>query len=310
MRSASLRSPCVVPSLPTIDGGPLPLVLDTDAYNEVDDQFSIAYALRSGHSVDLQACYAAPFLNARSTSPADGMEKSYREIERIYTLNDSDPTSHIFRGAGRYLGDQCEPVESEAVRDLIGRARATREGPLYVACTAAATNVASAILLEPSIRDQIVVVWLGGHPYTWHRLDEFNLAQDPAAARVLFDSGVSLIHVPCKNVSEHLRTTVAELRAGGLTESDSLSAYLLRQFEEVLTRKQMRSKPLWDLAPIGLLINHAWVPTVVAHSPRLTSDQTWSHDPTRHLIRVATDVARDAIIADVLAKLVSSGRET
>ena len=52
------------------------LVIATDAYNEIDDQFAISYALCASDRVRLLALCAAPFKNERSTGPADGMEKS------------------------------------------------------------------------------------------------------------------------------------------------------------------------------------------------------------------------------------------
>ena len=52
---------------------PVPMVLDTDTYNEIDDQFALVYSLISPQQLDLEAVYAAPFHNQRSTSPADGM---------------------------------------------------------------------------------------------------------------------------------------------------------------------------------------------------------------------------------------------
>ena len=52
------------------------MVLDTDTYNEVDDQFALAYALRSDDRLNVKSVYAAPFYNARASSPADGMEKA------------------------------------------------------------------------------------------------------------------------------------------------------------------------------------------------------------------------------------------
>ena len=60
-------------------GGPVRMVLDTDTYNEIDDQFAVVYALISPE-LDAQAVYAAPFQNSRSSGPGDGMEKSYEEI--------------------------------------------------------------------------------------------------------------------------------------------------------------------------------------------------------------------------------------
>jgi purine nucleosidase len=53
------------------------VVLDTDTYNEIDDQYALAYSLLSPSRMEVEAVYAAPFLNGRSRSAGDGMEKSY-----------------------------------------------------------------------------------------------------------------------------------------------------------------------------------------------------------------------------------------
>ena len=63
--------------------GKVRIVLDTDTYNEVDDQFAVAHALLSPDQMSVEALYAAPFYNGRSDGPADGMERSYDEILRL-----------------------------------------------------------------------------------------------------------------------------------------------------------------------------------------------------------------------------------
>ena len=64
--------------------GMIDVVLDTDTYNEIDDQFAVSYALKSKEQIRLIALLATPFHNARSESPEDGMEKSYREILKLH----------------------------------------------------------------------------------------------------------------------------------------------------------------------------------------------------------------------------------
>ena len=39
--------------------GPIDVVLDTDTFNEIDDQFAIAYLLRAGADIRTAANYAA-----------------------------------------------------------------------------------------------------------------------------------------------------------------------------------------------------------------------------------------------------------
>ena len=65
---------------------PVDVLLDTDAYNEIDDQFAIAYMIKSSEKLNVKALYAAPFFNSNSENPADGMEKSYDEILKLLDL--------------------------------------------------------------------------------------------------------------------------------------------------------------------------------------------------------------------------------
>lgn len=85
-------------------------VLDTDTFNEVDDQFALAHLLLSSTSVNLEAVYAAPFFNTRSTGPADGMEKSYEEIHRVLKLVGGEARPPVFRGSTAYLPSARTPV--------------------------------------------------------------------------------------------------------------------------------------------------------------------------------------------------------
>ncbi len=144
--------------------GRVRMVLDTDTYNEIDDQFAVVYALLSPERLQVEALYAAPFFNPRSSGPEDGMEKSYEEILRLLGRLDVSAEGLAFRGSTAFLADNAHPIESPAACDLVERAMASEDAPLYVAAIGAITNVASAILLEPRIIERIVVVWLGGHP--------------------------------------------------------------------------------------------------------------------------------------------------
>jgi purine nucleosidase len=60
--------------------GKVRMVLDTDTYNEVDDQFAVVQWLLSPDRLGIEAIYAAPFHNNRSDGDGDGMQKSYEEI--------------------------------------------------------------------------------------------------------------------------------------------------------------------------------------------------------------------------------------
>ena len=154
------------------------VVLDTDTYNEIDDQFALAHLLLSPERIALEAVYAAPFFNSRSAGPADGMERSYEEIHRVVDLVQPATRPQILRGSRGFLPDARTPVESDAARNLVKLAMTTEGEKLYVIGIAAATNLASALLMEPRIAERIVIVWLGGNAPYWPHTQEFNLVQD------------------------------------------------------------------------------------------------------------------------------------
>ncbi len=293
--------------LPT---GKVRMVLDTDTYNEVDDQFALVYALLSPERITVEAIYAAPFYNKRSSGPADGMERSYEEILRLLDKMSWPAEGLVYRGATAYLDKSRQAQQSEAVSDLIQRALASpADDPLYVVAIGAITNVASAILIEPSIIEKIVVVWLGGHALHWPHTVEFNLKQDVVAAQIVFDCGVPLVHVPCYPVTSHLATTVSELEAY-VSGRGAIGDYLVEIVKGYHEDHTGWSKPLWDVGTIAYLVNPAWVPTELVHSPILTDNVTWSIDHSRHFIRYVTYIHRDPIFRDLFAKLASaSGRE-
>ncbi len=275
------------------------MVLDTDTYNEIDDQFAVVQALLSPDQLAVEAIYAAPFYNSRSAGPGDGMEKSYAEILQLLERLDISPEGLVFRGATDILRDDA-PQESAAVDDLIAKSKTA--DPLYVVAIGALTNIASAILQDPAIIERIVVVWLGGHAHYWPTADEFNLQGDLVAAQVVFDSGVPFVQIPCHPAASHLQTTLAELERF-VKGRGAIGDYLVDIFTAYSQNHFASSKVIWDMSAVAWLLDASWVPTDVVHSPVLTDQKTWSHDSSRHFMRVARTVRRDAIFGDLFEKL-------
>jgi purine nucleosidase len=286
--------------------GRVSMVLDTDTYNEIDDQFAVVYAMLSSERLDVQALYAAPFFNARSNGPGDGMEKSYEEILRLLEKLDVSPDGFTYRGSTGYLAGYDDPHRSEAALDLVEKALAVEATPLYVVAVGAITNVASAILIEPEIIKHIVVVWLGGHALHWPHNQEFNLRQDPLASQLMFDCGVPLVHLPVMGVTSHLLTTVPEIERY-VQGRGAIGDYLAEIFKAYHADHYAWSKVLWDIAAIAYLVDPGWVPTDLVHSPILTDGLTWSFDRSRHFIRSAHYVLRDPIYRDLFEKLERAG---
>ena len=286
--------------------GPADVVLDTDTYNEIDDQYALAYLVLNEKQLHLQAVYAAPFCNRKAASPSEGMEKSRAEIANILNLmNRADLLNIVYDGSRNYLSDEKTPVDSPAARDLAERAmRYTPEKPLYVIAIAAITNIASALLINPEIRDRIVVVWLGGNALHWPHNHEFNLFQDIAAARVVLGCGTAVVLLPCRGVVSAFATTEYELREN-LKGKNALCDYLYSYTSSecrASSKEKNWSKPIWDVTAVAWLLG-GYTQDQMITSPIPEYDHRWGQDCRRHVIRYVYHINRDKLFDDLFEKL-------
>ncbi len=289
--------------------GKINMVLDTDTFNEIDDQFAVCYAMCSKDKLNVKALYAAPFYNQMSENPKDGMEKSYDEIKKLLNSMGMEKDNFVFKGSHRYLGDKNEPCDSPAVRDLIRKAmESDDENPLYVATIGAITNIASAILIEPKIIEKIIVVWLGGHSYQHPHTREFNMFQDKEAANVVFNSSVPLVQIPCAGVASHLITTLYDLK-GHLEGKNKMCDNLLNIYEGCSKNHFGYGRVIWDISTIAWLINPSWVRCAFVHSPVVNPNDKYSFDQTRPLISCAYEINRNAIFTDMFNRFVNYEKE-
>ena len=274
------------------------VVIDTDAYNEVDDQFAIAYAILAKDKMNVQAFYAAPFINKRAKNVEDGMVKSYDEILNI--LGKMKVKYPVYKGSTTFMKDKKTPVISDAAKDLIDRAMKATE-PLYVLALGAPTNVASALIMKPEIKNKIVLVWLGGKGLHMNTAREFNLMQDMPASQILFDSGVPMVQIPTEPVTSHLSTTVAELKAN-IGGANALSDYLIEIVQGYSNDHFAWSKVIWDISVIAVLTHPSAITYEYRSAPILTDQETYSFDGRRHLYKVATYIDRNKVFKDMFTR--------
>ena len=293
--------------------GPVDVVLDTDTYNEIDDQYALAYLIRSSERIHVKAITAAPFYRdpavgvCRSSDPADGMEKSYQEILRVLDLmGESELRSVVYRGSKAYLPSETEPVPSEAVDTIVRLSQSySKAHPLYIIAIGAITNVASALLTDPTLVDRCVVIWLGGHAHHWGDCSDFNMIQDIAAARVVFGCGVPLVQFPCLGVVSEFRFSKPELEYW-FRGKNQLCNYLIDNTYEFAAKKfsyEGWSKPLWDVTTVAWLLEGDFLLDRYVPSPIPQYDSTYAFDADRHPIKYVYYVKKDEIAADLAQKL-------
>ncbi len=285
------------------------VILDTDCYNEVDDQFALSYLLSCPERIHMLAVCAAPFFNERSTSPEDGMVKSYAEIKRIVSLcRREDLLSRCFEGARAYLKDEFTPEASPACAEMIRLAREHSPAkPLYIVSIGCITNAASALLTDPAVKENCVFVWLGGHSLQWPDTREFNMRQDIAAARVAFKSGAPLVLLPCMGVVSAFTLTAPEIRywmKGKNQLCDYLGANVLDSMKGL--GEYPWSRVIWDVCAAAWLLNdnERFLSERCVRMPLPEYDGTYSKtELTPHPVAYVWYVRRDSLMNDLLARL-------
>ena len=285
--------------------GPLPVVLDTDTANELDDQFALAWAVLSKEAIDLQAVHIAPFYNSLSDFPADGQRKSFVEAQKVLEAL-GETSIPVLEGAYEYLPSKTKAVESPAALDLIQRAmRHSVDGPpLYVATIGCLTNLASAILIEPEIITRIVVVMLAGHDFEWPTTREFNLEQDIPAAQVIFESGVPIVQISAVRQALGLGLSYPEVKAY-VSGCGKIGALLTDRYEQQSDLTPGYRRPIWDISTIAWLINEQWALSTLRPRPTLTDDAHWSNDFFGRPVRQVVHLDTSAIFIDLFKKMAS-----
>ena len=290
-----------------VPSGRVDVVLDTDAYNEIDDQFAISYLLRSKERLNTKAIYAAPFFNNNSTSPKDGMEKSYCEILKLLSL--LNEKVEVFKGAENFLVDEKTPAVSLAAKDLASRVKDySPENPLYVIAIGAITNIATAILLNPEVAENTVVIWLGGNALHYHDTKEFNLYQDIAAARVGMGSGVPLVQLPCMGVVSSFTVSKPELEFW-LKGKNRLADYLAENVikaAESYAKGTAWTRVIWDVTAVAWLLNDLdkFMDSRIIQTPIPTYEGVYSSEYNEHPMRYVYNIKRDRLMTDLFKKII------
>jgi len=259
-----------IPALPPPSQS-LRLLVDSDTANEIDDLYAIALASRAPDRFRIEGFVATHFAQFAGR---DSIDQSY---DLLLTLLD------VAGMAGRYPvgkgGDPMpfihEPSDSDGARLIIDRAHAgSEDDPLWVVGLGAATNLASALLLDPTILPKVRYVYHARSEWSWpERSEQFNVGGDVRAARYLLESDVPLawfdtgtqLTCPMSVTEERL------LPLGGLPAF--LHEYRLRR-----EHYQRDDKGFFDLGDIAWMMQPDVCRFDVVDVPRMDWKMAFRHD--------------------------------
>lgn len=283
-----------------------PVILDTDTANEADDQFAVVYAALS-ENVELEAVLTAPFSNGREKDTSKSIDMSMAEAERFVGLTGKNIP--VYEGARQFMTDTKTPSLSPATDYLCKRFASLGEGEKIVVCAiGCGTNIASALLKDPSIADKMILLWQVGHVPECPEGGEFNMCQDVNAARVIFSSSVQLVQIPAYGAASEMLLSVGELRLG-MSGKNPLGDALMETLCRYIGAKgdgtdDERQKIIWDIASIGIL---SGISCTMEECPRRSRLDDESFIEGEGTLIVCRGIDKETLVADMI-RLVGGAR--
>ena len=274
-----------------ISNNKINVILDTDTYNECDDQFALSYLIKSQDKFNIEAITVAPY--------SEGQELSYKEILKICKWLDFDTSNKVFKGSMDYIQNGYNE-NNDAVNKIIENA--LKNDKTYILGIGAITNIALAIKKEPKIIGKIEIIWLGGNEVGYKDNLEYNFRQDVEAVKIVLESQVKLTILPCKDIVSNLRIDINTLKEN-LGNKSELCDYLIERFYNDGYHGIQESRVIWDISVIAYMINKNWFETKEISSPNIRENTSYEMTENKHNVTFVTKLNRDKIYEDLFNKL-------
>lgn len=276
------------------------VLFDTDADNEVDDQHALAYLLFSGDVFAVEGVTVNATSSPAGSDTYSPVSAHYDEAKRIMQLCGVFDDIPLFTGAQGSFEEIRDHIDSpnfdghEAVDFIIEQALRKRDQKLILLPVGKLTNIALALLKEPSIAENVRIVWLGSN---YPEPGEHNQNWDEASMNYILDvdvpfemvtvrydepSGTAAVKVTQAQILHRMPgkgPTIAEPitgRNGG--QFDNWGDYSANLFETYGMWGDPPGRALFDQAAVAIVKNPDWAESY-EHPAPIYRDGKWVERP-------------------------------
>lgn len=271
------------------------LIFDTDANNELDDQFALAYMLFNGDVFDVKG------VTVNATRNDKSIQGHYDEAERVMqlcNLKDSLPLLKGAEGSFAEISKNFDPKAYDGQDGVDFILEETKKDSIIVVAVGKLTNIALALKKDPSFAKRTKIVWLGSN---YPEPGEYNQDNDTTAMNYVLNSKIPFEMVTVRygkpSGTDAVAVTKAEVnqklpglgpkaiepitgRHGGTFET--FGDYGINLFEHIFdhmdTDQITPSRPLFDMVALALLKNPTWATSKSIPCPILI-ENTWVERP-------------------------------
>lgn len=268
----------------------IPVIFDTDANNEVDDQHALAYLLFSGNHFKVEGVTVNATSSPAGYSDESDVSDHYEEAKRVMQLcggfYGKIPLKTGANGSFEEIKNHIGTAEfdgHEAVDFIIEQAMKKRNQKLVLLPVGKLTNIALALMKEPAIAEKVRIVWLGSnypepgeHNQDWD-IESMNYILDvdvpfemvtvrygkPSGTAAVMVSKDQILHrMPGKG--PQIKTPVTGRHGGEFT---NFGDYSVNLFEQYGMWGDPPGRALFDMAAVAVVKNPEWAETREIPSP-------------------------------------------
>jgi purine nucleosidase len=296
----------------------IPVIIDTDANNELDDQHALAYLFFNGKT------FIVPGVTVNATSGGGDINEQAKEAERVMKLCRVNRKIPLYKGANGSFENikgyiqQQQFDGSDAVNFIISEAKKHRDKKLVLIPIGKLTNIALALAKDQSIAEKVRIVWLGSN---YPDPGEYNLGNDIPALNYILSldvpfemvtvrygkaTGTSHVFVTKEEILSFMqgrgpKSEPVEGRHGGFFTT--FGDYSVNLFENCKFYGNPPQRSLFDMAAVSIIKNPSWAQKKEIPAP-IYQNSGWKEQPeNQRRITIWENFNREAILADFFSSI-------
>ena len=291
----------------------IPVFLDTDANNELDDQHAMAYLFFNKDVFDVRG------VTVNATYNGGDIDKQLDEAVRVMKLCNVFTSTPVVKGANGSFEEILPDVNDFTfdgqlgVDFMVAEALLKRDQKLVILAVGKLTNVALALAKQKYIAENIRIVWLGSN---YPEPGEYNQDNDEAALEYILKMDVPFEMVTVRygkpSGSDAVRATPVKIESELAGAGPMVSAvrgrhggsfqyfgdYSIDLFKNAELHGEPPSRALFDMVAVAILKNPAWGESKIIPSPKL-ENKSWIEQPeTERTIVIWENFDAESILDD------------
>lgn len=279
----------------------IPVIFDTDANNEVDDQHALAYLLFNGDHFNVEGvtvnATSAPTGYSDESDVSDHYEEAKRVMQLCGGFYGKIPLKTGANGSFEEIKNHIGEPDfdgHEAVDFIIEKAMESRNQNLVLLPVGKLTNIALALMKEPAIAEKVRIVWLGSnYPEPGEHNQDWDIASmnyildvdvpfemvlvrsgKPSGTAAVMVSKAQILHrMPGKG--PEIDSPVTGRHGGNFTNFGDYSANLFSQYG---MWGNPPGRALFDMAAVAVVKNPEWAETREIPAPVYVNEK-WVERP-------------------------------